>query len=82
MQSFTEALGWFLVIGGIILIFLAVVMSINRTDDESIQSRTESKGIIFLGPIPIVWGYGKMSMMISIIAIVAILFFIVIVVLP
>ena len=67
MQSemFMESLGWFLVIGGILLIFLALVLSFNRTDDEGIQPRPESKGIIFLGPIPIVWGYGKRGWMIA-----------------
>ncbi|MFW9795165.1 MAG: DUF131 domain-containing protein, partial [Candidatus Thorarchaeota archaeon] len=27
--------------------------------EESLQTQRESKGIILLGPIPIVWGYGK-----------------------
>ena len=29
------------------------------------ESRTQSKGIIFLGPIPILWGYGKKGWMIA-----------------
>lgn len=77
-----ESLGWFLVIGGILLIFLGIILTFSRTDDEATQLRTESKGIIFLGPIPIVWGYGKKTWMISVIGVVAILLFIVFVVLP
>lgn len=76
-----ESVGWFLVIGGVLLIFLAIILSFSRTDDEATQLRTESKGIIFLGPIPIVWGYGKKTRVISVIGMVAIVLFIVFVIL-
>ena len=72
-----ESIGWFLVIGGILLIFLALILSFQHNDDETSQLRTESKGIIFLGPIPIVWGYGKKTRLVSVIGIIAILLFIV-----
>ena len=72
-----ESIGWFLVIGGILLIFLALILSFQHNDDETSQRRTESKGIIFLGPIPIVWGYGKKTRLVSVIGIIAILLFIV-----
>ncbi len=74
--GFSEALGWLLIIGGIILIFLAIILSIRQKDDEATPVKTESRGIIFLGPIPIVWGYGKGSRIISVIGIIAILVFI------
>ncbi len=72
-----ESVGWFLVIGGVLFIFLALILSFRHTDDGTTQLRTESKGIIFLGPVPIVWGYGKKTRLISVIGIIAILFFIV-----
>ena len=81
-DMFIESLGWFLVIGGVFLIFLAIILSFSRKEKESTQYITDSKGIIFLGPIPIVWGYGKKTKMISVIGIVAILLFIVFVILP
>jgi len=74
---FMESVGWFLLIGGIMLIFLALILSFRHTDDGTTQLRTESKGIIFLGLIPIVWGYGKKAQLISVIGIIAILLFIV-----
>ncbi len=72
-----ESIGWFLVIGGILLIFLALILSFRHNDDGTTQLRTESKGIIFLGPIPIVWGYGKKTRLISVIGFIAILLFVV-----
>jgi uncharacterized membrane protein len=44
------------------------------------ETRNQSKGVIFLGPIPIVWGYGRTGWMIAgvigiIIALIWIVFF-------
>ncbi|MHA2025341.1 MAG: TIGR00304 family membrane protein [Candidatus Thorarchaeota archaeon] len=75
--GFSESLGWFLIIGGILLIFLAIILTISRNDDGTPRVKTESKGIIFLGPIPIVWGYGRGSRIISVIGVVAVLLFII-----
>lgn len=36
-----------------------------ESDSDDTETRTQSKGIIFLGPIPIVWGYGKKGWMIA-----------------
>lgn len=72
----SESLGWLLIIGGILLIFLAIILSIRRNDDGTTRVKTESRGIFFLGPIPIVWGYGKGSKIVSVIGIIAILVFI------
>lgn len=75
--GFSESLGWFLIIGGILLIFLAIILTVRGRDNGTTRVKTESRGIIFLGPIPIVWGYGKGSRIISVIGIIAILLFIV-----
>jgi uncharacterized protein (TIGR00304 family) len=75
--SLFESLGWFLIIGGILLIFLAIILSISRSEEGTTQVKTESKGIIFIGPIPIVWGYGRGSRIISIIGVLAIILFII-----
>jgi uncharacterized protein (TIGR00304 family) len=80
--GFSESLGWFLIIGGILFIFLAIILSISRGEEGTTQVKTESKGIIFLGPIPIVWGYGRGARIISVIGILAILLFIIFFVLP
>ncbi len=75
--GFSESLGWFLIIGGILLIFLAIILTISRNDDGTSRVKTESKGIIFLGPIPIVWGYGRGSRIISVVGVIVILLFII-----
>ena len=75
--GFSESLGWFLIIAGILLIFLAIILTISRNDDGTMRVKTESKGIIFLGPIPIVWGYGRGSRIISVVGVIAILLFII-----
>ena len=46
-----------------------------RSNIEGVEQRRESKGIILLGPIPIVWGYGKRVWVIA--AIIAIILFLV-----
>jgi uncharacterized protein (TIGR00304 family) len=74
--GFSESLGWLLIIGGILLIFLAIILSIRRDNVGTTRVKTESRGIIFLGPIPIVWGYGKGSRIVSVIGLIAILIFI------
>ncbi|MHA1637556.1 MAG: TIGR00304 family membrane protein [Candidatus Thorarchaeota archaeon] len=51
-------IAYFLIIAGIVAILIGVasiVISHRRDPATSI----ESKGIILLGPIPIIWGYGK-----------------------
>ncbi len=77
MQSdmLLDYIGWFLIIGGIILVFLGIIFSFRSTDDETVRTKTESKGIILLGPIPIVWGFGKKNWLIAVIGVVAILLF-------
>ncbi|MFW9926419.1 MAG: DUF131 domain-containing protein [Candidatus Thorarchaeota archaeon] len=80
--SLMVALGWLLVLGGILLIFLGLILAFGRSDEDSTQIRTESKGIIFLGPIPIVWGFGRRAWMISIIGIIAIILYIIFFVMP
>lgn len=51
-------IAYLLIIAGIIAILIgiiSIVLSHRRNPSTSI----ESKGIILLGPIPIIWGYGK-----------------------
>ncbi|MGY5871374.1 MAG: DUF131 domain-containing protein [Candidatus Thorarchaeota archaeon] len=58
-----QNLGWILLIIGILLVCISVISTFR--DTEGHETRTQSKGIIFLGPIPIVWGYGKRGWMIA-----------------
>jgi len=55
--------GWILLIIGITLV-IAAVLSAKREADVN-GARIQSKGVILLGFIPIVWGYGRKGWMIT-----------------
>jgi uncharacterized protein (TIGR00304 family) len=61
MQSsnLIDLLAWALIILGSILILSGIASMLMRSNIEGVEQKRESKGIILLGPIPIVWGYGK-----------------------
>jgi len=63
VQVVLQNLGWILLIIGIILVVVAVISAISETDGQ--ESHTQSKGVILLGPIPIVWGYGRKGWIIA-----------------
>ncbi len=72
------SLGWVLLFLGIILICLYAISGFQESFSDETETQTQSKGIIFLGPIPIVWGYGKKGWMIAgILAVVFLLIWIV-----
>jgi uncharacterized membrane protein len=57
--DFMDLIAWALVIVGIIIIISGIASAVMDSHTEVGEQRRESKGIILLGPIPIVWGYGK-----------------------
>jgi uncharacterized protein (TIGR00304 family) len=61
MQSgdFMDLLAWALIILGSILILSGIASMLMRSNIDGVEQKRESKGVILLGPIPIVWGYGK-----------------------
>ncbi|MFX1578571.1 MAG: DUF131 domain-containing protein [Promethearchaeota archaeon] len=60
MQSdFLDFLAWALILLGAILIVSGIAKMLMRSGTMGSEKHSESKGIILLGPIPIVWGYGK-----------------------
>jgi uncharacterized protein (TIGR00304 family) len=76
MQSgFLEFLAWAIIILGVILIISGIASMLMRSGTEGIEKHTESRGIILLGPIPIVWGYGKQAWVFA--AIVALVLFLI-----
>jgi uncharacterized membrane protein len=60
MQNFTvfHLLGFVLILAGILLIIIGAFYLLNSSVPES-KSTRESKGIILIGPIPILWGFGR-----------------------
>ena len=53
-----QLLGLLVVVVGIILILAGMVLSTRGTSEDQ-QVQRESKGVVFIGPIPIVWGFGR-----------------------
>jgi uncharacterized membrane protein len=57
--EFMDMLAWVLIIIGTIIIISGIASMLKGYDIGTGEKRGESKGIILLGPIPIIWGYGK-----------------------
>jgi len=78
MQSgdFMDLLAWALIILGSILILSGIASMLIRSDIVGVEQKRESKGIILLGPIPIIWGYGKKTWIL--VAFVAIVLFLIV----
>ncbi|MHA2378800.1 MAG: TIGR00304 family membrane protein [Candidatus Thorarchaeota archaeon] len=53
-----QLLGLLVVVAGIILIVAGILLSWLTTSEEQ-QVQRRSKGVVFIGPIPIVWGFGR-----------------------
>ncbi|MFW9944241.1 MAG: DUF131 domain-containing protein [Candidatus Sifarchaeia archaeon] len=53
-----QFLGVLVVVAGIILIIVGLVLS-SVTSSENQQVERENKGVLLIGPIPIVWGFGR-----------------------
>lgn len=58
VPSILTLAGIALLLLGIVIIF-AAFLSMTTRENEDQKVHSESKGILLLGPIPIVWGYGK-----------------------
>ena len=59
MGSFMDLIAWALIIIGSIIILFGIFSMLTRVSNKNLEERKESKGIILLGPIPIVWGFGR-----------------------
>jgi uncharacterized membrane protein len=67
-----QLLGWVLLIMGIVFIVVALSPAIHRAGHEEGQE-TKSRGFILIGPIPIVWGFGKRGWLLAAIVLVAVM---------
>ncbi|TFG34338.1 DUF131 domain-containing protein [Candidatus Thorarchaeota archaeon] len=54
-----QLLGWMSLFVGIIILCLVFARDMSTSDSGGYETKTENKGVVLLGPIPIVWGYGK-----------------------
>jgi len=76
VTEFIDLVAWVLIILGCLIIISGIASMMMRSDIEGVEQRRESKGVILLGPIPIVWGYGKRGWIIA--AVVAISLFLIV----
>lgn len=53
------------IIIGTLIVCLVYTNSAHNSDIVGKQTKTENKGVILIGPIPIVWGYGKKGWLIA-----------------
>ena len=67
ISSLFDIIGLLLVVIGILAILLGVTRMMRQSDQGNTEVQRKSKGIILLGPIPIVWGYGKKGWAVAII---------------
>lgn len=61
------SIGLSLVVLGLLVILLGVALMMRQSAQGNTEVQRESKGIILLGPIPIIWGYGKKGWAVAII---------------
>ena len=54
-----ELFAYGIIIAGIVMVILGFVLSSRSNENTNEGVKRESKGIIFLGPIPLVWGYSR-----------------------
>ncbi|MFW9786884.1 MAG: DUF131 domain-containing protein [Candidatus Thorarchaeota archaeon] len=71
--DFIDLIACALIITGVFIIISGIASVLMRSDFASGEQQGESRGIILLGPIPIVWGYGRRTWVIA--AIVAVSLF-------
>jgi uncharacterized protein (TIGR00304 family) len=61
-----QIVGILLIFVGILIIIIGVIYLFGSSNLKQTSTK-ESKGVILLGPIPIVWGFGKKTKIITII---------------
>ena len=75
--DFLDLVAWTLIIVGVVIIISGIASMLMGSNIEVGEQRSRSKGIILLGPIPIVWGYGKKTWILA--AIVAVTLFLIVI---
>ena len=76
--EFLTLIGISLIIIGIFLVLASMFVSSKSTESTEVKTESKSRGVILLGPIPIVWGFGdntkRIMLILFVIAIVVSLF--------
>jgi uncharacterized protein (TIGR00304 family) len=54
-----EMLAYGIIIAGILVVILGIWFMFNSNEEQGTEVKRESKAIVFIGPIPLVWGYSR-----------------------
>jgi uncharacterized protein (TIGR00304 family) len=66
----TQILGWILLIVGVVIVVLSLFSAL-ASDKQGESRQTKSRGLILIGPIPIVWGFGTRGWLVAGVIVVA-----------
>lgn len=59
-----DFLGLFFIVIGLVVIIVGILLMSKRQGATNDKVKTDSKGIVFLGPIPIIWGFSRRTQII------------------
>ena len=57
-------LGLFFIVIGIVVIIVGILLMSSLQEETNGNAKRDSKGIVFLGPIPIIWGFSRRTQII------------------
>ncbi len=59
-----DFLGLVFIVIGIIVILVGILLTSRREEVVNDESKRNSKGVVFLGPLPIIWGFSRRTQII------------------
>ncbi|NWF95269.1 MAG: DUF131 domain-containing protein [Candidatus Thorarchaeota archaeon] len=65
-------IGVALILIGVALILAGLMIESRSSHDRTGDSQTSSRGVVLIGPIPIIWGFGPRGKVIAVIAFAAV----------
>ncbi len=68
----TQLLAISIIIIGIILIAIGLLFTTKKDSENQFDQKNETKAIVFLGPIPLVWGYSRRTQLIMAIVVISV----------
>ena len=59
-----EMVAYGIIIAGVLLVIIGFWFMFNSKGERTSEVKHESKAIVFIGPIPLVWGYSRRTQVI------------------
>ncbi|MFW9918521.1 MAG: DUF131 domain-containing protein [Candidatus Thorarchaeota archaeon] len=67
-----QSIAFVIILTGILLILLGFHLSRNEINQDANHIRKETRAVVFIGPIPLVWGFSRRTQIILAIAAISI----------